>query len=75
MAARVDALRAAGLAPGQVAVLVRTNAQTLALERALAERACPARSGGEAVLRPARGTTGDRAAPGGLEIGVIPGPW
>ena len=41
VAARVDALRAAGLAPGQVAVLVRTNAQTLALERALAERGVP----------------------------------
>jgi DNA helicase-2/ATP-dependent DNA helicase PcrA len=41
VAARVDALRAAGLPPGQVAVLVRTNAQTLALERALAERGVP----------------------------------
>ncbi len=41
VAARVDALRAAGTAPGQVAVLVRTNAQTLALERALAERGVP----------------------------------
>jgi DNA helicase-2/ATP-dependent DNA helicase PcrA len=41
VAARVDALRVAGLAPGQVAVLVRTNAQTLALERALAERGVP----------------------------------
>ncbi|MDX6333393.1 MAG: ATP-dependent helicase UvrD/PcrA [Streptosporangiaceae bacterium] len=41
VAARVDSLRAAGLAPGQVAVLVRTNAQTLALERALAERGVP----------------------------------
>jgi DNA helicase-2/ATP-dependent DNA helicase PcrA len=29
------------VAPGQVAVLVRTNAQTLALERALAERGVP----------------------------------
>ena len=35
------ALRAAGVAPSQVAVLVRTNAQTLALERALAERGVP----------------------------------
>ena len=41
VAARADALRAAGLAPGQMAVLVRTNAQTLALERALAERGVP----------------------------------
>ena len=41
VAARVDALRSAGVAPGQVAVLVRTNAQTLALERALAERGVP----------------------------------
>ena len=41
VAARVDALRTAGVAPGQVAVLVRTNAQTLALERALAERGVP----------------------------------
>ena len=41
MAARADALRAAGLAPGRMAVLVRTNAQTLALERALAERGVP----------------------------------
>ena len=41
VAARVDALRAEGVAPGQVAVLVRTNAQTLALERALAERGVP----------------------------------
>ncbi len=41
VAARVDALRSAGLAPAQVAVLVRTNAQTLALERALAERGVP----------------------------------
>ena len=41
VAARADTLRAAGLAPGQMAVLVRTNAQTLALERALAERGVP----------------------------------
>ena len=41
VAARADALRAAGLAPGRMAVLVRTNAQTLALERALAERGVP----------------------------------
>jgi DNA helicase II / ATP-dependent DNA helicase PcrA len=41
VAARVDALRAEGVAPGQVAVLVRTNAQTLALERALAEQGVP----------------------------------
>jgi DNA helicase-2/ATP-dependent DNA helicase PcrA len=41
VAARVDALRAEGVLPGQVAVLVRTNAQTLALERALAERGVP----------------------------------
>ena len=41
VAARVDALRTAGVAPGQVAVLVRTNTQTLALERALAERGVP----------------------------------
>ncbi len=41
VAGRVDALRTAGLAPGQVAVLVRTNAQTLAIERALAERGVP----------------------------------
>ena len=33
--------RPRGCAPGQVAVLVRTNAQTLALERALAERGVP----------------------------------
>ena len=41
VAARVDGLRTAGVQPGQVAVLVRTNAQTLALERALAERGVP----------------------------------
>ncbi len=41
VAARADALRSAGVAPGQMAVLVRTNAQTLALERALAERGVP----------------------------------
>ena len=41
VAARADTLRAAGLAPGQMAVLVRTNAQTLALEQALAERGVP----------------------------------
>ncbi len=41
VAARADTLRSAGVAPGQMAVLVRTNAQTLALERALAERGVP----------------------------------
>jgi DNA helicase II / ATP-dependent DNA helicase PcrA len=41
VAERVEALRAAGVMPSQVAVLVRTNAQTLALERALAERGVP----------------------------------
>ena len=33
--------RAEGVPPGQIAVLVRTNAQTLALEQALAERGVP----------------------------------
>ncbi|HUY50921.1 MAG TPA: ATP-dependent helicase [Streptosporangiaceae bacterium] len=41
IASRVVALRAEGLAPRQVAVLVRTNAQTLELERAFAERGVP----------------------------------
>ena len=41
VAARADTLRSAGVAPGQMAVLVRTNAQTLALERALAGRGVP----------------------------------
>jgi DNA helicase-2/ATP-dependent DNA helicase PcrA len=88
VAARVVALRAEGIAPRQAAVLVRTNAQTLELERAFAEQGVPCQLRGAerffdrpevrqatGLLRAAaKSARPSPVAPGGPAVGDLPGP-